>query len=174
MNETHFVAVFIGFITNPIVIIMIMIHYWDEYDSEHVMNIWFIGYIVWCLSFIITYFCINLNLWYKHLTKFVIGMHVTNVHKQDLLLNLCALSSFLPAVIIAYLANYFLNEKMTLQCNQNILTDICIDDKCCFVVSNHEANIANMIAAFAAVRLLSWIVIKADTTLYDITVEPFE
>ena len=174
MKQTHFVAVFVGFIATPTLIIMLLYHFWEEYDDEHVINIWMIGYIVWCLFFIITYFCINLNLWYKHLTKFIIGMHITNVHKQDLLLNLCALSSILPAVIIGYLANYYLNEKMTLECTTNALSEICIDNKCCFIVSNHDTNIANMIVVFAAIRMLSWIVIKADTTLYDITVEPFE
>ena len=101
-------------------------------------------------------------------------MHITKVHKQDLIMILCALSSTLPAVIVGYLVNFVTEEKMTLECTEDRLTEICIEDKCCFIVSNHEANIANMIVVFAAVRLLSWIVMKADTSLYDITVEPFD
>ena len=171
---THFVSVFVGFITTPILIEIMIWKYYEHYEGEPIANIWMIGYVVWCAFFIIDYFCINLNLWYKHLTKFIIGLHITKVHKQDLIMILCALSATLPAVIIGYLVNFITEEKMTLECTEDTLSEICIEDKCCFIVSNHEANIANMIVVFAAVRLLSWIVMKADTTLYDITVEPFD
>eukprot|EP01083_Nonionella_stella_P017276 48306_1 len=171
-RRPRYVATFIGFTATPGLVIALIMKYYETEKNLALIS-WITIYIVWCVFVIIDYFCVNLHLWYKHVTKFVIGVHITNVHKQDLLLVLSALSATLPATISGYITFYVLDERMTLRCTSDTVSDVCLEDKCCYIVSSHDAHIANVIALFATVRLLSWTVQKADTTLYDITTERF-
>eukprot|EP01084_Bolivina_argentea_P151312 264121_1 len=173
--ETHYTSVFCGFICTPILIIMMINFYMDkEWHDKHIANVYFIAYGSFCFWFIVDYLCINSNLWYKHIINIIHGVRITNLHKQETLLVLCSTTAAFPAIIMGYLANYLLYEKLTLQCSENVLSDVCVDNMCCYVVSSHDIHLANMIALFGVVRLLSWIVVKADSALYETTVDTLE
>ncbi len=68
--------------------------------------------------------------------------------------------------IVGYFSNYVLDEKITLICSEETDSEICTEGKCCYPVSSHDTNIANILILFGLLRLLSWIVMKADTTIY--------
>ena len=169
-SETHLGSVTVGFLATP-TCVLVLLH--ELHAPFEVVDASPIGYMAWCVFFVIDYVCVVLDLW-TNLTRLVLGAHVTNLHRQRLLLILCALSASLPAAVIGYLAHYVLNERLSLECTAGVVSEVCIEDKCCFVVSSHDGNVANAIALFGLVLLIAWMIIKADPTLYGVASAPFE
>ena len=81
----------------------------------------------------------------------------------------------LPAVVAGFIANYILEEKFLLECN-NETGDICFEDGrgCCVVISSHDISnfydfmgglFSNILAAYAFIRICGWILALGDLEL---------
>ena len=72
------------------------------------------------------------------------------------------LVSCAPAIVCGYLANYMLQERFELECNELYfgISDICEDDVCCIVISSHDDWI-NFITKLASSIIAGWGIVKS-------------
>ena len=85
-----------------------------------------------------------------------------------------ALAALLPAVFVGFIANYAMEEKFQLKCNDEIKHDLCFDKsmhRCCKVISSYDVSnsyvfigglASNVLAIRAAIRFAGYLMMSVD------------
>eukprot|EP01084_Bolivina_argentea_P171468 297066_1 len=83
-----------------------------------------------------------------------------------------SIASVLPSSIVGFIANYVLEEKFELKCNDEIINDtLCFDEKfgCCEVISSHDVRntyafigglASNILATWAFIRIVGYLMVN--------------
>eukprot|EP01084_Bolivina_argentea_P171469 297068_1 len=83
-----------------------------------------------------------------------------------------ALGAALPSAIVGFIANFVLEEKFELKCNDEIINDtLCFDEKfgCCEVISSHDVRntyafigglASNILATWAFIRIVGYLMVN--------------
>ena len=156
----------------------------EEWNGE--IQSWMIGYITWG---IVTFLGISMVLTaafvdgFEHLLDrvllkifWIIGVDFDIKDKGEFLnehpsvmFGLCmvvvfpALAAMLPSAIVGFIANFVLEEKFELKCNDDITSDLCAGDEygCCEVISSHDVrNTYSFVGGLASNILATWAVIR--------------
>eukprot|EP01083_Nonionella_stella_P059521 155740_1 len=171
----------------------------EEWNSQ--IQSWMIAYIAWGISsyllmtlFLVLAYLSQLNINGDDLLAamysgifWIIGVDLGDVHIFDLfsgdemVLYTCflwvfpCLASLLPSAIIGFIANFILEEKYELKCNDDIengIDTLCFDDGlgCCEVVSSHDYHnmysflgglASNILAIWAIIRIVGFLIASA-------------
>lgn len=175
LSEDKWINLFMStnFFTVPALVVYFAFLDSGAYDE---IQSWHIFYITWGAS--IGIMCVITSfLNKKQQSKFdnflwsVIGVEATDTGKgyddPSWFIVAC-----LPAVVAGFIANYILEEKFLLECD-NDTGDICFEDGrgCCVVISSHKLEnfydfmgglFSNILAAYAFIRICGWILALGD------------
>ena len=178
---------FSGFVVTPFIMVYIVLLDavdYDEWNGE--IQSWMIGYIIWGISTYIFILAMVIGEEVltgkgKHFLRkfndvmfFIIGVDFEVdfsrfMDKSDILaaatfLIFPQLAALLPSAIFGFIANFALEEKFELKCNDSIKNDtLCWDDGygCCEVISSHDIrNTYTFMGGLASNILATWAVIR--------------
>ena len=158
----------------------------DVWDGE--IQSWMIAYIAWGVcSYLATVIKIVFQQqWILTAELWILGLDLGTISPRKIrgtnstigifmLLLLPSIAALLPSAIIGFIANFVLEEKFELKCNDSITgagTNLCSLDGsgCCEVVSSHELSnsytfigglASNILATWAVIRVCAYLLVKA-------------
>ena len=173
------------YVTVPCVVVgcllyLPFLHVYDDIQS------WMVAYMTWGLCSCCYYVRLAMLLGDKtFLTSFdwlwkVVGIEMPVDMRMDKLYLCVHLASLLPAAVAGFVANFAMQEKFDLLCNDDLdifdATVLCTTDSatCCGLVSSWKLEtsyafvgkiISNVLGVFAFVRLLAWLMTQGDPEL---------
>eukprot|EP00483_Globobulimina_turgida_P002956 UN02961 len=154
-------------------------HYWDEIQS------WMISYIIWGIvslmtsisHFVLIYFHKDIRI-LDNAILLIMGVDFGDFdvvrelegnnffEMLGIIFIFPALASLLPASVIGFIANYYLEEKFDLKCDEDIARTsqhLCLEEEygCCEVISSHDIyNTWSFFGGLASNMLFTWAIIR--------------
>eukprot|EP01083_Nonionella_stella_P087932 244832_1 len=148
------------------------------YGGYSEIQSWMVGYVTWifCSVFVSCLYQyaratsnVKLVQLISSISLFITGIEISE-QVDDKMVNIFRpLMCLLPASICGFLANYMLEERFMLKCNESYTdSNVCFDDGvgCCQVINSHDLNnsyyftgglVSNILASFTVIRLSAWI-----------------